>query len=130
MAMLLVAVTAQRATAESLLERGNYLVNGIANCGNCHSPQAPDGSLSGPFLSGGRPITDHGFTAYPPNLTPDPETGLGRWTEDQIVTAMREGHTPEGTMLRPPMPIAFLSRYVRPRRPCHCRLPAFTAPDP
>jgi mono/diheme cytochrome c family protein len=106
-AIIVAAVIGEPALAETLLERGGYLVNGIANCGNCHSPQQPDGTLSGPALSGGKALLAQGFTAYPPNLTPDPETGLGGWTEEQIVAALREGHTPAGEVIRPPMPIAF-----------------------
>jgi mono/diheme cytochrome c family protein len=106
-AIIAAAMTGEPALAETLLERGDYLVNGIANCGNCHSPQLPDGTLSGPALSGGKALFAPGIIAYPPNLTPDPETGLGKWTEAQIVTALREGHTPEGEILRPPMPIPF-----------------------
>jgi mono/diheme cytochrome c family protein len=101
------ALIGRSAVAETLLERGAYLVNGIGNCGNCHSPQQPDGTLSGPALSGGKALLAPGVVAYSPNLTPDPETGLGGWTEQQIVTALREGHTPTGDVLRPPMPIAF-----------------------
>src|SRR5262249_43516786 len=89
------------AMAETLLERGDYLVNGIANCGNCHSPRQVDGTQTGPALSGGTALTAARFTAYPPNLTPDPETGLGRWTEAQIVTALREGRTLRGERARP-----------------------------
>jgi mono/diheme cytochrome c family protein len=100
-------LTGKPAFAETLLDRGAYLVNGIANCGNCHSPQQPDGTLAGPALSGGKALLAPGVTAYPPNLTPDLETGLGRWSEQQIVTALREGRTPAGEVLRPPMPIAF-----------------------
>jgi len=103
----LLAVMAGPAAAETPVERGGYLVNGIGSCGNCHSPQEPDGTLAGPALSGGGPLIGRQFTAYPPNLTPDPATGLGTWTEDQIVTALREGRTPDGSVLRPPMPIAF-----------------------
>jgi mono/diheme cytochrome c family protein len=106
-AIIAAAMISEPALAETLLERGAYLVNGIANCGNCHSPQQPDGTLVGPALSGGMTLLASHFTAYPPNLTPDPETGLGRWTEEQIVTALREGHTPTGAVLRPPMPIPF-----------------------
>ena len=98
---------APSAIAETLLERGDYLVNGIANCGNCHSLHNPDGTLSGPALAGGDAIFGPGFTAYPPNLTPDRHTGLGGWTENQIVTALREGRTPTGRVIRPPMPVAF-----------------------
>jgi mono/diheme cytochrome c family protein len=99
------AAIAEPALSETLLDRGSYLVNGIANCGNCHSPRQAGGTLSGPALSGGNAIFALGVTAYPPNLTPDLETGLGRWTEEQIVTALREGRTPTGDVLRPPMPI-------------------------
>jgi hypothetical protein len=41
----------------------------------------------------------------PPNLTPDVRTGLGSWSEDEIVIALREGRTPDGHILRPPMPM-------------------------
>src|SRR5260370_23969496 len=41
------------------------------------------------------------------NITPDPETGIGKWTEAQIVTALREGKRPDGTVIGPPMPIRF-----------------------
>ena len=103
----LLAAAAVPADAETAVERGAYLVNGIANCGNCHSPLDPDGKPAGTPLSGGGAIVGPYFSAYPPNLTADPETGLGRWSEDQIVTAIREGRTPDGTMLRPPMPVPF-----------------------
>lgn len=106
-AMAAVAGGAEPTVAETLLERGDYLVNGIANCGNCHSPHHQDGTLSGPALSGGDAIFGEGFTAYPPNITPDRGTGLGGWTEDQIVVALREGRTPSGASLRPPMPVPF-----------------------
>ncbi len=106
-AVMTLAMLGEPALAETLLERGSYLVNGIGVCGNCHSPQNPDGTLSGPALSGGKALIEPDFIAYPPNLTPDPETGLGKWTDEQIVTALREGHTPAGAVLRPPMPIPF-----------------------
>jgi mono/diheme cytochrome c family protein len=101
------AALIEPSAAETPVERGRYLVNGIANCGNCHSPQQPEGIVSGPPLSGGNAMASPAFTAYPPNLTPDRDTGLGTWTADQIVTAIREGVTPDGKVLRPPMPVPF-----------------------
>jgi mono/diheme cytochrome c family protein len=101
------SAASRQAAAETPLERGAYLVEGIANCGNCHAPQEPSGAVPLTPLSGGPAITSPVFTAYPPNITPDRETGIGTWTEDQLVTALRDGHTPAGTMLRPPMPIPF-----------------------
>ena len=94
-----------QAWAESPVARGAYLVNGIMNCGNCHSPQEPDGKVSGAPLSGGPAIPTPVFMAYPPNITQDPATGIGGWTDLQIVTALREGRTPDGRTLRPPMPV-------------------------
>jgi hypothetical protein len=44
--------------------------------------------------------------AVVPNITPDPETGIGRWTDVQIATAIREGRRPDGSIIGPPMPIA------------------------
>ena len=101
------AALIEPSAAETPVERGRYLVNGIASCGNCHSPQEPEGIVSGPPFSGGNAMASPAFTAYPPNLTPDRDTGIGTWTADQIVTAIREGVTPDGKVLRPPMPVPF-----------------------
>jgi mono/diheme cytochrome c family protein len=92
--------------AESLLERGTYLMQGIVACGNCHTPKGPEGELPGMELAGGFLIEDVPFTAFAPNITPDPETGIGAWTDAQIVAAIREGRRPDGTIIGPPMPIA------------------------
>jgi mono/diheme cytochrome c family protein len=94
------------AAAETLLERGAYLMRSIVACGNCHTP----GSLEGRpdtkrEMAGGVRFDEPPFTAYAPNLTPDPETGLGKWTDVQIVAAIREGRRPDGSIIGPPMPI-------------------------
>jgi mono/diheme cytochrome c family protein len=94
------------ASAETLLERGTYLMNSVVACGNCHTP----GSLSGnpdsaKELAGGTKFDNKPFTAYAPNITPDKETGIGGWTDAQIIRAIREGKRPDGTTIGPPMPI-------------------------
>jgi mono/diheme cytochrome c family protein len=90
----------------ALLERGRYLVEGIAACGNCHTPKGPAGELPGMALAGGFVIDEPGlFRAVTPNITPDPETGIGRWTDAQIALAIREGVRPDGSLIGPPMPI-------------------------
>lgn len=99
--------TATTATAETPLERGAYLVNGIVACGNCHTPQGPEGPVPGLELAGGMPIEDAAFTAYATNLTSDLKTGLGRWSDADIVAAIREGRRPDGSILGPPMPFPF-----------------------
>jgi mono/diheme cytochrome c family protein len=96
---------ASQAAAETLLERGTYLMQSIVACGNCHTPQGPKGPLPGMDVAGGLEIKEPGFTVYTPNITPDPETGIGKWTDAQIITSIREGKRPDGTIIGPPMPI-------------------------
>ena len=93
------------AVAETQLERGKYLVESIMGCGNCHTPVGPDGPILDKALSGGPPIGEgNAFTAVPSNITPDPETGIGKWTDAQIKIAIRQGKRPDGTLIGPPMP--------------------------
>lgn len=101
----IVATSVKTGWAESNLERGAYLVEVVAACGACHSPVDHNGNRVGPALSGGPALLSPAFVAYAPNITPDPGTGIGTWTEDQIVDALREGKTPDGHVLRPPMPV-------------------------
>jgi mono/diheme cytochrome c family protein len=92
------------AMAETPAERGAYLVRGIAACGNCHTQQGPDGPV-GPELGGGQLIEESGlFKAYTANITPDPETGVGRWSDAELIRAIREGIRPDGSLIGPPMP--------------------------
>src|SRR3546814_12502015 len=85
-------------------------MRGSCACGNCHTPQGPDGPLPGMELAGGLKMEDPAFTAYGANLTPDVETGIGGWSDAEIVTAIREGRRPDGSMIGPIMPIALYSR--------------------
>jgi len=93
--------------AETQLERGAYLVNGIAGCGNCHT--ARGGPMKGVELAGGFPFGGDKapFKSYAANITPDRETGIGKWTDAQLVTAIREGKRPDGSVIGPPMAIDF-----------------------
>jgi mono/diheme cytochrome c family protein len=94
------------AQADEKLERGKYLA-AIMDCTGCHTRGALVGQPEPAFaLAGsniGFEIPNLGFF-YPPNLTPDPETGIGKWTEAQIVTAVRTGVRPDGRQLVPIMP--------------------------
>lgn len=104
-AVAAVAVSVGTATAETPLERGSYLMNSIVACGNCHTEQTPAGPAPGRELAGGMVIPDEGMVARVPNITPDRETGIGAWTDAQIVAAIREGRRPDGSIIGPPMPI-------------------------
>ena len=99
-------VAAGQAMADdAVLERGRYLANSIAACGNCHTPQGPEGPIAGMEYAGGMVIDMAGlFTANVPNITPDAETGIGGWTDEQIAKAIREGMRPDGSLIGPPMP--------------------------
>jgi len=94
------------ALADTPLERGTYLVQGLAACGNCHDTRGPDGQpVPGMEMAGMAHFFDlPEFNISTPNITPDPETGIGNWTDEQIITAIREGRRPDGRMLGPFMP--------------------------
>jgi mono/diheme cytochrome c family protein len=95
------------ASAETPLERGTYLTRGVVACGNCHTPKGPEGDIQSMELAGGFKIDEPPFTVVTPNITPDEETGIGSWTDDEIITAIREGRRPDGSIIGPPMPIGF-----------------------
>lgn len=108
-AMALSAATAQPKADPKIVTRGQYLVT-MMDCTGCHTPGSlagkPDrnrrlagsdiGFALGPDASGG--------VVYPPNLTPDRETGLGAWSDDQIIRAIRAGQSRDGRVLVPIMP--------------------------
>jgi mono/diheme cytochrome c family protein len=101
---ILLAFLPATGQAEAKLERGRYLVETLAGCGNCHTPKGPNGPLQDKKFAGGDIIKHADFTAVTPNITPDPETGIGKWTDRQIFLAIREGKRPDGRLLGPAMP--------------------------
>jgi len=103
-----IGTTATGADA-GLLERGTYLMESIVACGNCHTPKDPatGEEVAGMAYAGSFVITEPGFTAYAPNITMDVETGMGSWTDEEIIVAIRDGLRPDGTLIGPPMPSPF-----------------------
>ena len=106
-ATALSAAPAYQARAdEAQIQRGKYLVT-IAGCSDCHTPGALIGQSDMARYLGG---SDVGFAIpglgvyYGQNLTPDKETGLGDWSAEQIVAAIRTGKRPDGAMVSPVMP--------------------------
>jgi mono/diheme cytochrome c family protein len=105
--VLTTAALLPAAHAETSIERGAYLMRSIVACGNCHTAKGPDGELPGMELAGWNGLERNpAFDANTPNITPDRETGIGAWTDAQIVAAIREGKRPDGTIIGPPMPIS------------------------
>jgi mono/diheme cytochrome c family protein len=83
------------------------------------------------------------MTAYAPNITQDKETGIGAWTDAQIVTAIRDGKRPDGSLIGPPMPfglyrrisdtdVAAIVAYLRTVKPVRNKVPksAYDIPLP
>ena len=104
--LIILLIAALPAAAQTgLIERGRHLVEGIAACGNCHTPKGPGGEVPGMTLAGGFVIDiPKAFRAVTPNITQDAETGIGRWTDAEIGRAIREGKRPDGSTIGPPMP--------------------------
>ncbi|MBI3159922.1 MAG: cytochrome c [Chloroflexi bacterium] len=81
--------------------RGRYLVMSVFPCSDCHTPADPE--TGAPqfelFLSGGQPFEGPWGIVYGGNITPDEETGIGAWTDEQIVRVMTEGIRPDGRVV-------------------------------
>ena len=93
------------ASAADPVARGRYLIT-VMGCVDCHNtgsfgPNPQQGHLEGGTIGFEMPGMG---VFYPPNLTPHPEAGIGRWTEDQIIAALRTGRRPDGRELAPIMP--------------------------
>lgn len=91
------------------IDRGEYIVDHLASCGACHTQRQSgyafdNESADGGYLAGGNVLTDASFALWVPNLTGDAETGLGTWTDDQIMRAIRDGAKKDGSIMFPVMP--------------------------
>jgi len=87
--------------------RGEVIVRDVAVCGGCHAADSrnPDGPLSG-----GKEFQNWIGIARAPNLTSDSETGLGAWSEAEIVRAIRNGQRKDGRLLAPIMPYEWFQK--------------------
>ena len=103
------AAAATTVCAQTPAQRGKYLVEGILTCGNCHTPRGPGGVLDTKRLHAGGPqVWDTPeYTVRPSNITPDKDTGIGRWNADQVKRAIRDGKRPNGQQMAPQMPYPF-----------------------
>ena len=105
-AALLASAAAPAHAADAQAERGRYLA-ALGGCNDCHTPGSFFCKRDMSRVLGGSEV---GFeipglgTFYGPNLTPDKETGLGSWSEAEIVNALQRGVRPDGRELAPIMP--------------------------
>lgn len=141
---------------KSYVARGHYLVNYLGHCVGCHTPLGPDGQSDMSLFLSGVPAKFAGVKKGPPqvagfpgprgsrvyakNITPEPETGIGRWTEGQFVKTFKTGVSPAGEKYRTsPMEwniyanmkeedVRALYRYLRTVKPISNRAPANIPP--
>ena len=132
----------QAADANPKVQRGAYLA-AIMDCTGCHTPGVFFGK---PDMA--RPLagSEVGFQIpglgifYPPNLTPERETGIGTWSEADIIKAVRTGVRPDGRQLAPVMPYMSYSKltdadasalvtYLKSLKPIKNATPALVGPS-
>jgi mono/diheme cytochrome c family protein len=102
-----VAMTGTANAQSDLVKRGDYLVNGILTCGNCHTPKGPTGDIMEKAFSGGLRFDEPPFDVTASNITPDKETGIGTWSDTGIKNAIRHAVRPNGVKLAAIMPSDF-----------------------
>jgi len=89
----------------ALIKRGEYLAK-AGDCIACHTNSPEKGK---PF-AGGLPMQTPFGVIYSPNITPDKETGIGHWTDEQFLKAMHEGISPKGHYYYPAFPYLYFSK--------------------
>ncbi len=97
--------TSPQAGQEELVKKGEYLAK-MGDCLACHT-NTKGGTGS---YAGGLSIATPFGTFYSPNITPDKETGIGNWTEDDFVRAIKEGRDPKGGNYFPVFPYIYFSK--------------------
>jgi mono/diheme cytochrome c family protein len=116
---LLVFVMSEGAVmaSQDQVKVGEYVFRSSGGC-SCHAPADTREPISPvlrdkPDLSGGRPLNTKFGIFYGTNITPDAETGIGKWTTDEFVRAMTEGRGPSGTHFFPTFPYTSFARMKR-----------------
>jgi mono/diheme cytochrome c family protein len=104
----LAAATGLAQAQSALVKRGDYLVNTILTCGNCHTPKGPTGAdIMDKAFSGGLSWDEPPFKVTAPNITQDKDTGIGRWSNADIRKLLRSGVKPNGVAIATVMPTGF-----------------------
>jgi mono/diheme cytochrome c family protein len=107
--LLCAAFSPERARAEAsaeIIARGKLLAT-AGDCGGCHTADPAK-----PFAGGKRINTPYG-AIYSPNLTPDRDTGLGGWSDDDFYRALRWGVAPDGSRYYPAFPYPYFTKLIR-----------------
>jgi mono/diheme cytochrome c family protein len=95
-------------TAQTPVQRGDYLVNAVMACDGCHTPRGPGGFAMDKRMSGGSQVWDEPeFLVKGSNITQDRDTGIGTWSAADLKRALTEGVRPNDVPLAPQMPYSF-----------------------
>jgi mono/diheme cytochrome c family protein len=105
LAALLLALGGSPSRAAVSVERGAYLA-AAAGCDQCHT----DTKNGGQPYAGGRALETPFGTVFTPNITPDPQTGIGRWNSADFTRALRAGIAPDDSHYLPVFPFVFYDR--------------------
>lgn len=98
--------TAHNTQAYDEIARGRYLAT-LGDCAACHTREG------GKPYAGGEPIETPFGIVLAANITPDPDTGIGSWTDDDFVTALQQGKGKDGVHLYPAMPYPYFAKMSR-----------------
>jgi mono/diheme cytochrome c family protein len=93
-------------TSFARIEQGKRLVD-AGDCVACHTTE------KGAAFAGGRAVETPFGVIYSPNITPDRETGIGAWTDEDFYRAMHEGLRPDGARLYPAFPYPYFTKLTR-----------------
>jgi mono/diheme cytochrome c family protein len=104
-ATCLAAALTSGAGAAAPMSQGEYIYK-LSGCENCHTDREHDGAR----LAGGRKLVTPLGVFYTPNITPDKETGIGRWREADFTRALRKGRSPSGHNYYPSFPYTSYTR--------------------
>jgi mono/diheme cytochrome c family protein len=96
--------TSTAAASSEMLEHGEYVFY-AAGCISCHTRDQ--------LMAGGRPVVTPFGTFYPPNATPQREYGIGSWSEEDFIRALREGLNPQGEHYYPAFPYPSYTRMTQ-----------------
>lgn len=97
---------AQSARPATAVSNGEYLAR-AGDCIACHT------AAGGKLFAGGRAMPTPFGTLYSSNITPDPETGIGKWSADEFYAMMHTGRSPDGGLLYPAMPFGAYTKVTR-----------------
>ncbi|MBS6359949.1 cytochrome c [Burkholderia sp.] len=100
------AVAATPADQAALVKKGEYLAR-VGDCIACHTVRG------GKPFAGGLPMATPFGTMYTPNITPDDQNGIGKWTSDDFYRAMHTGRSKDGSLLYPGFPFASYTKVTR-----------------